>query len=156
MDPNKNGGSTFVIDATAEATSTYVAMNINYLSDNGVVVGQMATGTGTTSSGASAYSAFVWSEANPNVLVPLTTSTAGLSAASLQTIANSYFADLTGYSLLATALSNNPNSSAQYDSLVSLTPEPASISILGLGAITMLRRRRHRAMNAVTYTAAAN
>ncbi len=157
----KNGGTTFVIDAAAEATNTYVSMNINYLSDSGVVVGQISTGSGTTSSGASAYSGFVWAEANPNVLINLDTSTSGLSTAKLQNIASSYFADLGGDTLLTSGLSTNPNllygtTYATVDSLETLTPEPGSLSILGIGAVVMLRRRRHRAAAPVASSAAAN
>jgi hypothetical protein len=127
-DPNKN--MTFPVDPAQEASNGYVSTSIEYLSESGVVVGEVKN----SSSGA--YQAFIYSESGGFALLGNDV-TNGLSSSGYNALIEAYYADPSG-----TIYSTAATSGTTVNAVVSLVPEPTSLSVLALGGVGLLGRRR--------------
>jgi hypothetical protein len=141
-DPNNisslTGTNMWIVDPAAEATSPTTgateSTTIDYLSPSGVAVGDYNFGNINT--------AFIWSESGGFDLLSGASIPAGLSASGYQNLINAYYTDTGGNTILATASFTNSNTVNGLVALTGAVPEPSSLSLLAVGATSLLRRRR--------------
>jgi hypothetical protein len=137
-------GTTFIVDPAAEATNPNTApleaTQIYYLSPSGVALGEITYGTAYPYS----ENAFIWTESGGFTTLDATIA-GGLPASGYQNIINAYYSDSPGNTILATGSFTNSATTNGLATLTGTVPEPSSLSLLGLGAAALLRRRRRLA-----------
>ncbi len=133
------GGTTYPVDPTDENGTGYVQENVSYLSDTGIVVGQIKF----ASAFATPYSTFIWNDAAPTTSFKILNGTdiSNLSSAGFQNLINSYYADPTGFTY-ETAGNTVSGTANTVNGLVTVVPEPASLGVIALGMCGLARRRR--------------